>query len=149
MITNTKSKSEQERETFWWEYEERYGEKVLASSMGRCLSGWPEFTKPLWGLVIATSGGFRFHHFSQPRPFSAIFRYAAGGDVPKDRTAFIPKENILSAEYKRETTFLKRLLIPFPWLVITYRNTAGGTAKLIAETDKHGQEVAEKLQSSV
>jgi hypothetical protein len=63
------AKKRNDPEKFWREYEEKTGEKVLARTLGQYVSGWDEFgdlsAGPLWGLIIATSGGFRFHHFPQ------------------------------------------------------------------------------------
>ena len=68
-------KNEVDTEDFWRDYEEKIGEKVLVRSLGQYISGWEEFGGPrgrtLWGLIMATSGGFRFHHFPQVSWFEA------------------------------------------------------------------------------
>jgi hypothetical protein len=125
---------------FWREYEERYGEKVLAYALGRYISGWDEYEAPLWGLVIATEGGFRFHHFPHEGWLQALSRLSAGGEPPGEKTIFIPANRILAAELRTETSWIKKLLFPHPpVLVLRYRKTAGtepGTeAEIMVETE--------------
>jgi len=86
-------KDEISPETFWREYEEKTGEKVLARGLGKYICGWEEFDKKqwngLWGLIINTSGGFRFHHFPQNSIFDALTQFAAKRDEPpKEKTIF-------------------------------------------------------------
>jgi hypothetical protein len=57
------------------------------------VSGWAEFAEPLWGLLIATSGGFRFHHF----PHQSWLQTLSGTAQPKEETLFIPRQAILGA----------------------------------------------------
>jgi len=138
------------REDFWRDYAEQCGEEVLAYSMGRYLSGWHLFTEPCWGLLIATSGGFRFHHFPHESWLMALTRTTTGGEAPKEKTIFIPREQILSVEFRREKSLLKRLfLAPFPRVVIRYRRESGEEADLWIESDqKAGTVVRELLPGS-
>jgi hypothetical protein len=120
---------------FWREYEEKTGEKVLARSLGRYVSGWDEFgdlsADPLWGLIIATSGGFRFHHFPQVNWLLA--RFGSNDTNPTEKTIFIPREKIISAELHKETKWYKKIFFFFvPRLLIRYHapdGTEAGTVK--------------------
>jgi hypothetical protein len=132
-------------EKFWREYEEKIHEKVLARTLGRYISGWAEYTYPLWGLAIATTGGFRFHHFPHEGWISAIARTAMGGEFPEEKTFFIPRENIISAQLLIETRWWKKIISSAaPALVIRYRlnNTE---EKLIVETDRRAVSLVENL----
>jgi hypothetical protein len=137
---------------FWREYEEKTGEKVLARSLGQYLSGWDEFDRQgwnsIWGLVIATTGGFRFHHFPHMGWLEAISRFSGGGgEPPKEKTLFLPKERIISARLIKETKLWKRILSPSsPKLVISYRAEAGGEQTMTLETDYQADEVVEQLR---
>ncbi|MDR0623600.1 MAG: hypothetical protein LBG10_04145 [Treponema sp.] len=128
---------------FWRDYENRIGEKVLARGLGRYLSGWEEFDaagRPLWGLLIATEGGFRFHHFPQVNWFEALARLNSGWEAPREKTFFIPREQIIAAELRKETSWWKRLFTPSPpLLIIRYRTAEGTEAELLAETDSQGE----------
>ncbi|MDR0876930.1 MAG: hypothetical protein LBN21_02670 [Treponema sp.] len=135
---------------FWREYEQQIGEKVLARNMGQYLSGWEEFesdkTGPLWGLLIATDGGFRFHHFPQTNWMSAILRVGSGPASQQERTLFIPIGQIVSAEFIIEKKWWKKIFAPTqPQLVIRYRNVDGAEKELHAETESRGGELAEIL----
>ena len=126
---------------FWQEFEEKTGEKVLARCLGKYLSGWEEFDlkglSNLWGLIIATSGGFRFHHFPQQSWFDFLSRQ--GGAAPKEKTFFIPKEKIISSRQTRETRWWKKLLSSPPsHLFITYLDEEGNEKQLITEIDLIG-----------
>jgi hypothetical protein len=128
----------QSPEEFWRDYETRIGEKVLARNLGRYLSGWNEFEEsggnPLWGLLIATEGGFRFHHFPQINWFDALSRLSSGWETPQEKTFFIPRDRIVAAEIRKETSWWKRLFAPgSPLLVIRYRKTDGTETELLAE----------------
>jgi len=119
----------QSPEEFWREYEETTGETVLARGMGQYVSGWQEFDgnrrKPLWGLVIATTGGFRFHHF--PQIGGLLGNLGTSGIVPKEKTIFISRERIVSAVLHRETKWYKKLLSPdSPFLRIRYLDESSG-----------------------
>ena len=114
----------QSAENFWREYEETTEEKVLAHGMGQYVSGWQEFgipnrRKPIWGLVIATTGGFRFHHF--PQTGGLLGNFGTGGIAPKEKTIFIPRNRIVAVVLHKETKWYKRLLSPdSPFLRIRY-----------------------------
>lgn len=132
-------KKEKSSEAFWKEYEEKTGETVLARSLGRYLSGWEEFDKragnPIWGLIIASSGGFRFHHFPQRGWFDALVNFS-GGDEPKEKTIFIPKEKIISARINAESKWWKKIFNSAPpRLIIKYRDEAENEKELLLEVD--------------
>ena len=135
-------------EKFWTDYETSIGEKVLAKSLGQCLSGWPEYPMPLWGLAIATSGGFRFHHFPHEGWLTAISRATTGGEPPKEKTFFIPTDVIISAELLSEKRWWKKILSPsHPALVIRCLIN-GEERKVIIETDKSAGAVVDALGST-
>jgi hypothetical protein len=137
-------------EEFWRDYENQIGEKVLARSLGRYLSGWDEFdaagNRPLWGLLIAAEGGFRFHHFPQINWFDALFRIGSGREAPQEKFFLIPRNRIAGAEIWKESSWWKRLLAPRPpLLVIRYRTAEGTEAELLAETDSQGERLIAAL----
>jgi hypothetical protein len=135
---------------FWREYEEKLGEKILAYGLGRLVSGWDEFTLPLWGLLIASGGGFRFHHFPQQNWLLSVLRAGTGGETAEEKTIFIPRGRILSSAFRTEKSALKRLLFAAPpRLVIRYETPGGGEAELIAETDKKAEAVAGELSALI
>jgi hypothetical protein len=148
----TARKNNQSPEDFWREYEHQIGEKVLARNMGQYLSGWEEFeadkTGPLWGLLIATEGGFRFHHFPQS---NWLFDLARMGSVSaQERSLFIPQKLIISAEFRIETRWWKKILSPRqPLLVIRYRNSEGMEKEFRAEADSKTGSLAAQLCSPV
>jgi hypothetical protein len=126
---------------FWKDYEETCGEKVLAYTLGQYLSGWDEFDLPLWGLLIATSGGFRFHHFPHEGWIQALSRASSGGDPPKEKTLFIPRDRLIAVELKTETSLLKKIFLsPVPRLVIRYRD-----GEIVMETDQKAREIVQAL----
>jgi hypothetical protein len=128
---------------FWKEYEEKCGEKVLAYTLGQYLSGWDEFNMPLWGLLIATGGGFRFHHFPHEGWIQALSRISSGSDAPKEKTLFIPNDKILSAELRVEKSLLKKVFLSsLPKLVVRYRDKDG---ELVLETDRKAEEIVRAL----
>jgi hypothetical protein len=132
---------------FWREYEEKCGEKILAFALGQYISGWAEYDFSFWGLLIATEGGFRVHHFPHESWIQALSRAATGGDLPKEKTIFIPKDRILSAELKMEKSLIKRILFsPSPQLHIRYR-IDGMEAVLKAVTEKRAAVIVEALRS--
>jgi hypothetical protein len=142
----TARKKERTPEEFWRDYENRIGEKVLARSLGRYLSGWDEFDasggNPLWGLLIVTEKGFRFHHFPQASWLEALSRFSSGWEPPQEKTFFIPRQSIITVELRKETSWWKRLLAPAPpTLVIRYRTEEGAGAELLAETDSRAEEL--------
>ena len=142
-------KPETSPDTFWQEYEEKIGEKVLARGLGQYVSGWEEFDvkkqTAIWGLIIATSGGFRFHHFPQMSWIDAFTRFAAK-DQPKEKTIFIPKERIVSAELIKEKKWWKKILSSSPpRLVIRYRDEGGAEKQLLLEAEYKADDLPEKL----
>lgn len=146
-------KKEKSSDQFWKEYEEKTGETVLARSLGRYISGWEEFDshgwKSIWGLIIASSGGFRFHHFPQRSWLDALARFS-GDEEPKEKTFFIQAEKINSAEILTETVWWKKIFSPSPpRLVIRYYDETGNKRELTLEVDYIGREIAllaEKLR---
>jgi hypothetical protein len=140
-------KNVQDPADFWREYGEKLGEEILAYGLGRLVSGWDEFALPLWGLLIATGGGFRFHHFPTENRLFSLFRAGTDGEAAKEKTIFIPQERIISSAFRRETSILKRLLFaPSPRLVIRYRSSGGSEGELTAEADNKAAAIAEKLR---
>jgi hypothetical protein len=141
---------EQTPEEFWQEYERQTGEKVLARNLGRFLSGWDEFDgpggNPLWGLLIVTDRGFRFHHFPQVSWIEALTRFNSAGGGPREKTFFIPREWIRSAELRREKSAWRRIFAPRPPLLkIRYQGEDGQERELLAETDTRAQPLMEAL----
>jgi hypothetical protein len=126
-------KPEKSPEQFWDEYGARYGETVLSYGLGRYVSGWDEFSEPLWGLLIATSGGFRFHHFPHQSWLQALVR-PGSADTPEEKTLFIPRQDIAGVELLREENWLKKLIFSRPPLLrIRYSGNPG--EPLVFETD--------------
>lgn len=122
---------------FWREYEEKTGEKILSHGLGQYLSGWREFEErgwtEIWGLIMSTSGGFRFHHFPQRNWIEAL---AGNSETPKEKTIFIPGEKIISANLVEETRWWKKLLSHSPpRLVIRYRDEAENERALLIEAE--------------
>jgi hypothetical protein len=133
---------------FWKQYEAGLGEKVLSYTLGQYLSGWPEYTSPLWGLLIATSGGFRFHHFPHESWITAISRLTSGGEGPKEKTIFIPRDRIRRAELRVEKSLLKKIFIASsPRFVLRYVDNAGAESEFVAETDSKASFIVENLQN--
>jgi len=144
-------KKERSPDDFWREYEEKTGEKVLARGLGQYLSGWEEFDSKewtaVWGLVIATSGGFRFHHFPQQNWLAALTSFA-GAEAAKEKTIFIPNEKIVSARIVKETSWWKKLLRSSqPKIVISYRDESDTERQLLLEADTNSADIAEKLNA--
>ena len=132
-------KKEQSHDDFWREYEEKTGEKVLSRGLGKYISGWQEFDEKkwggIWGLLITTSGGFRFHHFPQNSWIDAFTRFAEK-TPPKERTIFIPNEKIASSRLIKETKWWKRIFSPLPpRLIIRYTDEAGSEKQLLFEAE--------------
>jgi hypothetical protein len=116
-------KKERSSMEFWTNYEKRYGEKVLAYVLGKYLSGWPDYEYPLWGLLIATDGGFRFHHFPHEGWLQAHIRMTSGAEPPKEKHIFIPREQILSAELRLEKNWWNKIFFYHPpMLALQYRH---------------------------
>ena len=130
-------KPDKTAEDFWREYEEKTGEKVLARSLGQYISGWEEFggVQGLWGLVIFTSGGFRFHHFPQHNWLNSLFRNSSF-EEPKEKTIFIPNEKITIIKLVEESKWWKRIFVSI-WqkLIIQYQDEAGNQQQLFLEAD--------------
>jgi hypothetical protein len=137
---------------FWKEYETTHGEEVLAFSLGLYLRGCASIENSMWGLLIATDGGFRFHHFAQESWISALSRLTAGGSGkgPKEVSIFIPKEKIISVEYRVELNWFKRIFTASqPLFVLRYYNDDGREYEFTAETDKGSFDVVEALKEMV
>jgi len=130
-------KEKKSPDVFWQEYEENTGEKVLTHGLGRYISGWDEFDEKkwnnLWGLIITTSGGFRFHHFPQNSWIDVLTRNAEKAP-PKEKTFFLPKEKIISSELIKETKWWKKIFSSDPPLyIITFTDDTGCEKKLLFE----------------
>jgi hypothetical protein len=144
-------------EEFWREYGARYGETIHAYGLGRYISGWAEFQGQLWGLLIATSGGFRFHHFPHEGWIQALSRISFGGDTPREKTLFIPRDRILGLELKIERSWWKKLLNPsLPCVMIRYSLDSAGKGgasggqgldegTLVMEADQNAAEIIRHL----
>ena len=133
---------------FWREYEEKTGEKVIARGMGQYVSGWDEFggcgKDPLWGLIIATSGGFRFHHFPQTSWLIALI--GSGGEAQKEKTIFIPREKIITASLSKETKWYMKILSPgVPRLLIRYLDETGTEKELLFHAEYKSEGIAEAI----
>ena len=150
---NGKRKQGKSPEDFWREYEEQTGEKIIARSLGRYVSGWDEFgdppDAPLWGLIVATSGGFRFHHFPQANWVSNIIRLGSANDPPGEKTIFIPSERIVSAVLRKETRWHRKIFLPgVPRLVVCYRDDNGAERELLLLAEYKPDGLAEALVPS-
>ena len=142
-------KQEISADDFWREFESKSGEKVLAKTMGQYLSGWEEFKgsqgTPMWGIVIATTGGFRFHHFPRHNWLDALLGSGAL-QADREQTLFIPRGRIISASIKKETKWWKKLLSPSPAiLIIQYRREDGTENKLLIQTEFKTEGLVENL----
>jgi hypothetical protein len=131
---------------FWKDYETSIGEKILAKSLGQYLSGWAGYTQPLWGLAIATSESFRFHHFPHEGWITALSRITMGGEGPKEKTFSIPRESISSVELVVEKRWWKRLLSSSNPLMIIRCRINGEETEVSVETDKSAQAVVDALR---
>jgi hypothetical protein len=135
---------------FWRDYEKRYGEKVLAFTLGRYVSGWDQYNQPMWGLLIATDGGFRFHHFPHEGWLEVFSRISTGGEAPKEKTIFIPQGWFISVELRLEKVWWKKILTPCPpTLSIRYRNAEGVEDEFLAETDRKAETLLSHLLKPV
>jgi hypothetical protein len=139
-------------EVFWQEYEEKTGEKILAHGLGRYVSGWDEFgdlsRNPLWGLIIASSGGFRFHHFPQSNWLSALAQIGSSDDPPKEKVIFIPADKIISVVLHKETKWYKKIFSPIiPHLFIRYYDETGTEKELLLYAEYKAGGVAEALKT--
>jgi hypothetical protein len=157
MFELIRRKQDNDPAKFWQDYEERYGEKVLSYALGRYITGWNEYDGPFWGLLIATGGGFRIHHFPHEGWLQALSRATSGGEPPKEKTIFIPRDRILQVEFRVEKSWWRRALFAHPpLLVIRYRdaegadlNPAGGGTELIAETEHRAKEIVQHLAGMI
>ena len=146
-------KPEKNPDTFWRNYEEETGEKVLARSLGQYVSGWEEFDsqgwKGIWGLIIASSGGFRFHHFPQAAWFESFITFT-GPKAPKEKKLFIPKEKIISAQLIEESKWWKKILkSSSPQLIIHYRETEENERQLLLLSDFQPRELVAELSNLI
>ena len=144
MLSRKKEKISVEK--FWQDYESSVNEKVLAKSLCQYMGGWAEYNYPLWGLAIATSGGFRFHHFPHEGWFEAMSRTATGGEGPKEKKFFIPREIISSAELVIEKNWLKKIFLPPKQILVIKYCVDGTEEKIIAELDRDGAAIVEALK---
>ena len=132
-------KEEKKPDIFWREYEEKTGEKVLTRGLGRYISGWNEFDEKkwnnLWGLLVNTSGGFRFHHFPKNSWIDAL-AWSAEKTPPKEKTFFLPKEKIISSELIKETKWWKKLFSSCPpYYIVIYKDETEREKQLVFEAD--------------
>lgn len=144
------AKKQKNPDNFWREYEAKTGEKILARTLGQYVSGWEEFDRlggnPLWGLIIASSGGFRFHHFPQTNWFDALTRFGADDNPPQEKTIFIPAASLVSAVLHKETKWYKKWFFATPpRLVIRYRTEAGSEKELLLYAEHKPDGIAEAL----
>ena len=146
--------TEKKVETFWQEYEEKIGASVLARSLGQYLSGWEEFDSkgwtPIWGLIIATSAGFRFHHFPHRNWLEAL----TNREGSKEKIIDIPKETIISAQFIDESKWWMKLLKnTLPKLELVYKDNEGKErtmvleANIMAGKNNNSELLADKLNS--
>jgi len=122
---------------FWKELEEKIGEKVLERGMGKYISGWSDFNKAkqanISGLVVITSGGFRFYYFQHKSWFDAMIKNT-GTDNAKEIEIFIPNERIVSTQLVKETKWWKKVFFSsVPLLVINFTNETGEAKELVFE----------------
>jgi len=132
-------KSDQLKDTFWQEFEEKTSEKVITRGLGKYISGWKLFDEKnwtgLWGLMITSSGGFHFHHFPQNTIFDAFTSFIKTEPV-KEKTIFIPQDKIIKSETLKEKKLWSRLFSSLPpRLVIYYNDEEGEEKKMIFETE--------------
>jgi len=136
---------------FWADYEKQIGEKVLARTLGRYVGGWDEFGETsLWGLAIATEGGFRFHHFPHESWILTLSRASGGGgNPPQERTLFLPGNRIKSVAYRSAGPWWQNLLSPrSPALEIRYAREDGAEGILVVETDRNAAELVKALNQA-
>lgn len=140
-------KSGKDPAEFWREYEAQIGEKVLAYNIGRYLRGWAGLDLPLWGLLIVSTGGFRFHHFPHESWLDALSRTATGSEAPKEKTIFVPKDQLVGVELKIETSWWKQLLFASPpLLVVRYITDKGLETTLMVETEKKAAVLVDRIR---
>ena len=127
-------KKEKNADTFWQEFEEQTGEKVISRGLGKYVCGWDEFDENkwngIWGLLITTSGGFRFHHFPQMSWITALANLGSEKQ-PKEKTIYIPNEKILSTQLIKETKWWKKIFSnTVPRLVVRYTEDISSTSDM-------------------
>jgi len=132
-------KEEKKSQVFWQEYEEKTGEKVLKRGLGKYVSGWDEFDEKkwsgIWGLLITTSGGFRFHNFPQNSWVDALTKFA-DREPAKERTIFIPNEKIVSKEIIKETKWWKKILSSStPRLIVKYIDDTSQEKRIVFDAE--------------
>jgi len=141
-------KSTNDPAVFWASYEKEHGEKVLAHSLGRYSSGWMDWEYTLWGLLIATDAGFRFHHFPHEGWIQMLSRASSGsGEPPTEKTIFLPSSEIKSIELKSEKSLWKRILFARPpILVIEYSLNGAASGRMLFETDSSAAAVVAAIE---
>jgi hypothetical protein len=132
-------KKEKQPNEFWVDYEKKTGEKVITRALGKYISGWDEFDKVktdgMWGLIINTSGGFRFHHFPKHTWIDAFTLFAEAA-TKKEKTIFIPEDKILSREFIKEARWWVRIFVSSsPMYVIRYLEDDETEKKLLFEAE--------------
>ena len=142
-------KTDKSVDDFWQEYEKQLGEKVIARSLGRYISGWEEFDNDgltnLWGLIIVTRAGFRFHHFPQHHWMDMFNR---NREAAKEKIFSIPKDKIVSAELIKETNWLKKIFQPpAPHFTVNYLDESENKKKLLLEADLVHGDLVEGLNA--
>lgn len=147
------SNTDETQNDFWLEYEEKTGEKVTARCLGQYVSGWEEFGNltSIWGLVIFTSGGFRFHHFPQQNWLESMIRTTGGKKSPKEKTIFVPKEKIKSIRIIEELKWWKKIFSSrWPMLIIRYLDETESERQLLLEADlKSGKLKSDDLLKAI
>ena len=146
----TLRRNSKDPEDFWREYEEKTGETIITRGLGQYVSGWDEFGDryPIWGLIIATSGGFRFHHFPQVNWLTSLA--GLGREPPKEKTIFIPRKKIISASLSRETKWYRKLLSPgggSPRLLIRYLDETGTEKELLFHCEYKSEGIVEAISN--
>ena len=142
-------KPQESTDTFWKEYEENIGEKVLARSLGKYITGWEEFDAKgwsnIWGLIIVTESGLRFHNFPQHHWMDMLNR---NREPSKERIFSIQRERLISAELVKEANWFLRLFkSPSPQLIVSYKDELGGEKKLFMEADLMHGDLLETLNA--
>ena len=141
----------EEAAAFWQDYSAKLGETVLRFTLGRYQSGVDGLSGPLWGLVIVTDAGLRFHHFPHENWIVALSRVGGqGGESPTEKTFFIPKDRIIDSRLFKEASLLKRIFLSSaPRLIVRYRPEVGGEAAdpltMVAELDRDADGLAASL----
>ena len=143
-------REKQSPEEFWREYEEKFDEKVLARGLGRYISGWGVFDSQewnnLWGLLIISSKGFRFHHFPKQSWLQTLV-IRGDSEGSKERIIFFPNEMIKSVEIREETRWwVKIISLAPPRIIIHCGDEDGNERTIIFEAEVGIKELEEKLR---